>query len=353
MRLPEAADLAGIHQNFLGPLQQLRPVPHCDRWWLDPAVIRLATASLGCNGFVVIDGFLSEADFGEMRATAQRLWQTGEMRPGIEEQKGSFGGYWGDGNEGDFQNLEGDKRKWSMEGDLRAWIGENDARAPRMWLLTSATDAIVTALKSDQCLTESWWSGHTANTAVRSDHGVSKVRERMHHVDFRESTMVSCYPGEARAKYLRHCDTGRGAIITALFYLNQNWSPDDGGVLRLYEEGFHNTQVKCDVLPVGNRLLLFWSNDECPHEVLPTLRNRFAMTTWYRDCSTPGDIATLVETMARCLPVAPLSMEEAVRRAGPPKGQDKRLKTLQKLRHAISQPEHLQTALLQELMGSG
>ncbi|CAK0900003.1 unnamed protein product [Prorocentrum cordatum] len=95
--------------------------------------------------------------------------------------------------------------------------------------------------------------------------------------------MVACYPGEARGRYLRHCDTGRGAALTAILYLNRGWSAEDGGQLRLYEEGFHNTQVRADVAPLAGRLLLFWATEECPHEVLPARRDRFAMTIWCRD----------------------------------------------------------------------
>jgi len=39
--------------------------------------------------------------------------------------------------------------------------------------------------------------------------------------------MVACYPGEKRGRYLKHCDTGRKAVLTAMYYLNDDWKPED------------------------------------------------------------------------------------------------------------------------------
>eukprot|EP00747_Dinoflagellata_sp_TGD_P077843 gnl/TRDRNA2_/TRDRNA2_159778_c0_seq4.p1 gnl/TRDRNA2_/TRDRNA2_159778_c0~~gnl/TRDRNA2_/TRDRNA2_159778_c0_seq4.p1 ORF type:complete len:178 (-),score=26.18 gnl/TRDRNA2_/TRDRNA2_159778_c0_seq4:98-631(-) len=174
----------------------------------------------------------------------------------------------------------------------------------------------------------------------------------MSSVDFRESAMVSCYPGEARGRYLRHCDTGRGAALTAILYLNDEWTAEDGGVLRLYEKGFHNTQVKWDVLPVANRLVLFWATEESPHEVLPTLRDRFAATIWYRDCRTLSDAASFVDTILRCSPVRPLSLADTVERAHMQGGSPERSHFLQQLGRALCEPKELWHSRLQELARS-
>merc|ERR1712176_1416284 len=89
--------------------------------------------------------------------------------------------------------------------------------------------------------------------------------------------------GQARGRYLKYCDTGRKAVLTCIFYLNESWEHGDHGELRLFEDGIGNTQVKYDVSPIANRLLMFWATDECPHEVLATHRDRYAMTTWLLD----------------------------------------------------------------------
>lgn len=269
VRLPEEQDVARLQASYFNPLDQMRSMANEQaRWWIAPGALRLVTASLSRNKFALIDGFLQDVQVQLLRETAHWFFEAQQMRAGLEEQRGGYGGYWGDGNDGDFQNKEALPRKWAIEGDFRAWVSDRDARAHCLRHLTEAVDALISALRE----------GH-------GDGSDEEVTARLRTVNFRENTMVACYPGESRGKYLRHCDTGRGAALTVIFYLNESWGPQDGGELRLYDEGFHNTQVKIDIAPVANRLLLFWATEECPHEVLPTLRDRFAMTIWYGGCA--------------------------------------------------------------------
>lgn len=93
--------------------------------------------------------------------------------------------------------------------------------------------------------------------------------------------MVATYSGSLRGRYLKHVDADRGASLTAILYLNEAWNAEDGGHLRLYTTGRDSRCARADVLPLWNRLLLFWANEDCPHEVLATHRDRYAMTTWY------------------------------------------------------------------------
>merc|ERR1712107_949513 len=46
-----------------------------------------------------------------------------------------------------------------------------------------------------------------------------------------------------------------------------------------------NRDVVCDVAPLNGRLLLFYSDNRCPHEVRPIYgdRPRYATTFWYHD----------------------------------------------------------------------
>lgn len=336
VRLPSEAESAGLDNQFLAPLRQLR-VPGQARWWLRPEAVRQISSSLERLCFAMVDGFMPEAELRELRDDARRLFGNNCMRAGIEEQKGNYGGFWGDSNEGDILNLEGIPRKWSLEGDVRSWVGEDDERIPGLKGLTAATDSLVTALKGQ----------------LDGDcEGLSPaVSSRMRHIDFRESTMVACYPGDSCSRYLRHCDTGRGAALTTILYLNDDWKPECGGELRLYDEGFHNTKVKLDVAPIANRLILFWATEECPHEVLSSRSNRFAMTTWYRNSQCLGGSMGLADTALRCTPVSPLTLEEAVQRAGPPELRGERLLLLRRLQKAISLPEqHLREAALADVL---
>ena len=64
--------------------------------------------------------------------------------------------------------------------------------------------------------------------------------------------------------------------ITALFYLNPDWSPGDGGELQLVP--FLRPGV-VDVPPRGGRLVLFFS-DRILHRTLPAWKQRFCFTVW-------------------------------------------------------------------------
>jgi len=39
-----------------------------------------------------------------------------------------------------------------------------------------------------------------------------------------------------------------------------------------------------DIEPLDNRLLIFFSDSRCPHEVLESAASRFALSVWY--CTT-------------------------------------------------------------------
>lgn len=149
--------------------------------------------------------------------------------------------------------------------------------------------------------------------------------------------MVACYPGAERGMYYRHVDDDQLHFhrrLTILLYLNQDWTEKDGGQLRLYHEGEDNTAVRFDVLPVANRLLLFWSSKECPHEVLSTCRDRYAITVWFVDgnsaMKSTGEVRSrnLMRMLRELHPVAPLSRREALGRAASDPKEARRLERL-------------------------
>ena len=234
------------------------------------------------------------------------------MNKGSKEQRGWHEEFWGDGHE---KMVKEEARRWTLQGDHRIWIADDDARGQdKLQLLSAAADALLTGLKETR--------GPTA--------------ARLADVDLREYTMVACYPGDMRARYNRHCDIGRGAILTAVLYLNNGgWEEEDGGKLRLYCEGSHNMQIKHELLPVPNRLVIFWSNEDCPHEVLCCKRDRFAMTVWFRSVgsSSEGGLLeangeALLDLLLRVQPVAPLTIGDVLQRAGAPVERVRRLERL-------------------------
>jgi SM-20-related protein len=85
------------------------------------------------------------------------------------------------------------------------------------------------------------------------------------------------------AGYARHLDRLRGTdarVVSAVFYLNENWQETDGGALRLYlEDGAHR-----DIFPRAGTLLLFLSA-QFEHEVLPATRDRLSIACWMRQRS--------------------------------------------------------------------
>lgn len=284
VRLPPREKLQQMECTAFAPLRALQSeVCPPSESWKHPEALRIIAASLETYCFALVDGFLPVPVYHALQRDALELFVQGSMKDGVHEQKGNYGGYWGSADEGDVLNREGLPRKWAMEGDRRCWLADACDLAPNISLFTRAADQLVSLLKDGRI-------------------SPASVTARLQGVIYREHTMVACYPGEERGRYLRHCDTGRGAALTCILYLNDDWHDHDGGALRLYEKGCHNTQVKYDVLPTENRLLLFWATEECPHEVLPTLRNRLAMTVWYRDIRGLSP-AALVETRRCCLPV--------------------------------------------------
>lgn len=84
------------------------------------------------------------------------------------------------------------------------------------------------------------------------------------------------YP--AGGRYARHLDAfpgGPNRRLTATYYLNAGWRPEDGGLLRL-----HLPAGLVDVEPVLDRLVVFLP-DRVEHEVLAAAAPRWAVTAWF------------------------------------------------------------------------
>ena len=82
------------------------------------------------------------------------------------------------------------------------------------------------------------------------------------------------------AGYMRHRDRFRdddARVLSCVLYLNDHWSDDDGGALRLYLASGDSI----DVLPQGGTFVAFLAAD-FDHEVLPASRERISLTGWLR-----------------------------------------------------------------------
>lgn len=84
--------------------------------------------------------------------------------------------------------------------------------------------------------------------------------------------------------YKRHRDSFQqddARMVTVIVYLNRDWHSDDGGRLRVYENGGH-----VDIDPLGGTLVCFLSR-ELEHEVLLSHAARFSFAGWFKTRQQP------------------------------------------------------------------
>jgi SM-20-related protein len=83
------------------------------------------------------------------------------------------------------------------------------------------------------------------------------------------------------AGYHRHLDRFQDddrRTLTVILYLNDNWTPDDGGLLRFWPD---TSETALEIKPEGGTLVTFLS-DRFWHEVLPAHKTRLSLTGWFR-----------------------------------------------------------------------
>ena len=208
--------------------------------------------SLVKNDYVFVDGFIDEEDVASLKEDVKKVYDAGKLRLGV-----LAGGKAG-------KSLTYTHKK--VRGDVVEWYDG----------------------------TEEFWkkNGSLQDHLQKCDTFVSELSEHISGLDGilnRSKAMVTCYPGNG-ARYIKHTDNNckfgdgdscNGRRLTALTYLNDSWQRGDGGELRVY--GRDGEEIKAEVAPVAGRILLFWSDFRVPHEVLPTHKERFAITLWYFD----------------------------------------------------------------------
>lgn len=184
-----------------------------------------------------------------------------------------------------------------LRGDLRMWLRPNATQAhPPLPEFLARLNLLVAELQASDTLAAEWGGSHALET-------------------FPAEVQLTCYPGGG-SQYVRHVDNplGReqrcGRWLTAILYPNEQWAEADGGVLRLHVGGAP-TDVSCgfiDVEPRGSRLVLFWSDDRVPHAVLPTYKDRFAVSCWYH--TRPEPVSTGSSCLGEQQVAAPLVSSE-------------------------------------------
>jgi SM-20-related protein len=82
------------------------------------------------------------------------------------------------------------------------------------------------------------------------------------------------------AGYARHVDQPLGTTlrkVSMVLYLNVDWEPHHGGLLRLHE----TDNLFLDIEPIAGRLVCFLTQGR-EHEVLPAQRDRLSISGWFR-----------------------------------------------------------------------
>ncbi len=83
--------------------------------------------------------------------------------------------------------------------------------------------------------------------------------------------------------YKKHIDQHRGTDfrkVSIVFYLNENWDPDNGGEICFFNPRDPDTEI-FRAPPIGGRLAIFVSG-VMPHEVMPCKAPRWSLTGWLR-----------------------------------------------------------------------
>ncbi|MEZ5979509.1 MAG: 2OG-Fe(II) oxygenase [Planctomycetota bacterium] len=190
-----------------------------------PGLTDRDVAALGAGRAVVQDGVLGDATASAVRAAL--VAERASLTPAAVGR-------------GDEKQLHAELR-----GDLTTWL-ERRAEEP-LAALWRTFDAIATEFR-ERC-----WLG-----VVDSE------------------VQLAVYPPDG-ARYVRHLDAFAGGgrrRATAVYYLNPDWRPGDGGELVAHEpDGARTIEPRLD------RLVLFLA-DRLEHEVLPAVAPRWAVTAW-------------------------------------------------------------------------
>lgn len=185
---------------------------------------------LANQGYAVVDNFLSDKE-------TEQLIQLDEFQNGLLHMRKA-----GIGQQTDFRINE------SVRGDYIRWI-DKAAAVPPVKIYIDRITALMRFINRSLFLS---------------------LKDIELH--------MTVYP--AGAYYKRHLDQfkpGDHRKLSAICYLNKDWTEDLGGQLRMYlKEGTK------DVLPVAGRLVCFRS-DAIEHEVLPSKKERLSLTGWMLD----------------------------------------------------------------------
>jgi len=97
-------------------------------------------------------------------------------------------------------------------------------------------------------------------------------------LSYYESHFAIYEDGDFYETHLDAFKNSKNRVVTTVYYLNEEWSEQDGGELVVYDE---DNKHLATVMPEANTLVVFLS-EKFPHEVLPAKRKRFSIAGWFR-----------------------------------------------------------------------
>jgi SM-20-related protein len=192
----------------------------------------LITGNLASQGWAVVDGFVPGEWAAELLEEQRQQSRRGAFRfAGIGRR---------DGHQLDAQT-RGDRILWLDRGNALPAQAQYLARLEELRL------------------------------AVNRDLFLGLYDQETHAAIYPPGSFYRCHLDGFRQDNLR--------VLSMVLYLNPRWHPEDGGALRLYLDA--NRHGEClDVLPEAGRLVAFLS-ETFHHEVLPTRRERWSITSWF------------------------------------------------------------------------
>lgn len=128
-----------------------------------------------------------------------------------------------------------------------------------------------------------WFSSDALSAPQRAFHDrIEALRETLNRrlllgLVETESQYAVYPPGSGYARHLDRIRDSDARVISAVFYLNDDWQTSEGGALRLYLSDHSHR----DIYPHAGTLLLFLS-EQFEHQVLPATRQRMSIACWMR-----------------------------------------------------------------------
>ena len=273
-------------------------------WWCLQSSLTLISKQLqmdlknGLGGHVVIDNFLSEDMCTKINKEVKYAHKVGLL-----STPGALGG----GQDGKSSFIVDEK----IRGDSLGWLdctSHPHEEALNCYFEDEKTKKIQTVEKGANFQNYKW-EGLTGLTQRMETlvAELSKFVSDLRGCKTRSRAMVTHYPKDSF--YSRHIDNANnnGRRLTCIYYANEESTNEDiGGKLRLYKPNFLNSidsstnshknslnqkiktkwdDVRADIEPRKNRLVIFYSDKRTPHEVLPVKSEsgRYAITTWFFD----------------------------------------------------------------------